>query len=138
MKHTESFAEAGPPIRKMVALMTSDVVLAMDIQEALASIGLGAYIEQGYDTGTGPCGASAAIVDLKVTDIRSQQAVAWLSAQNVPVITISMDDAATSIFQRMPSVIASFSKPFCVDTLLPSVLAAAAANDGPSGIASEG
>ncbi len=138
MNHSENFDETGPPIRKMVALMTSDVVLALDIQEALASIGVGAYIEQSYDTGIGRCKASAAIVDLKVTDIRSQRAVAWLSAQNVPVIAISMDDAATSSFLRMPSVVASFSKPFCVDTLLPSVLAAAAANDGPPGIASEG
>ena len=124
MTHTEKTVRKGKDLRRVIALMTSDEILALDIRDALESVGLGTFVGSDYEAGVVPCRASAAIVDLKVTDVRSHMAVAALVARNVPVITISTDEQMTASFRTMPKVIASFSKPLCVDTLLPSVIAA--------------
>ena len=123
MTHTDKTVRKGTDLRKMVALMTSDEILSLDIQDALESVGMGTILGHNYEADGVPTHASAVIIDLKMTDLRSHMAVADLMARNVPVITISTDEHTTSTFRNMPRVVASFSKPLCVDTLLPCVIA---------------
>ncbi|MFW8636846.1 hypothetical protein [Cribrihabitans pelagius] len=119
--------KTAPHDRKMIVLLTGNAVLAIDIEEALSSIGYAAFYQYGYDLHelktTDSRSFDAAIVDLRSWDDQSRQALDWLMGKNIPTIVLSA--AEKSEAARTPGVVASFAMPLCVDSMLPTVVAAA-------------
>ncbi len=121
----------GPPLAdqpRVIAVMTYDGVLALDIEQALETIGYGAWVEQGYDVlrleADGPGRIDGGIVELRASDATSHSTVEWLTLRGIPTVVVSMDEDERREAAQIPKVIANFAKPVLVDTLLPAIFAA--------------
>lgn len=116
----------------VIALLMSDAVLALDIEQVLASVGFRARVERSYELERPEMeisdGFAAAIVDVDLNDARCETLVDWLAGRKVPTIILSADESVISTFRRIPSVVGRFLKPFSVDRILP-ILAAVAGPD---------
>ncbi|MFW8592848.1 hypothetical protein [Cribrihabitans neustonicus] len=119
--------KTAPHSDKIIVLLTGNAVLAIDIEEALSSIGYAAFYHYGYDLKklktADAHSFDAAIVDLRFWDTQSRQALDWLTAKKIPTIVVSTAEKPDAT--HTPGVVASFSIPLCVDSMLPSVVAAA-------------
>lgn len=108
-----------------VVLLTRQPILAIDIEDALKSIGLSAWVDDRYDVSRiradGRDRVRAAIVDLTSSDRGAHTAFFWLANRNIPtvVITDETDDPDTARIRKHASVIAVFSKPVIVEKMLP-------------------
>lgn len=118
--------ESGPRHGKVIALLTTSTVLAIDIEEALISIGYAVLSQHDFDLHeleiARPNRFDAAIVELQSQDACARLAIDWLTARKIPTIIISTTENSEA--SQMPGVVASFVMPLCVDSILPAVVEA--------------
>lgn len=116
----------GP--ERVVAVFTRDEVLAVDIEQALRTIGCRAWVAYSRDFDRALSIHSgrvdAAIVDLQFLDDGARHFMAWLTKRKIPVIALSVDGTVPPDVPQSPKIVRRFSKPLCVDRILPSVVAA--------------
>lgn len=122
---TEDASQSGRP----VALLTDNAVLAIDIQDALKSVGysswtIGKEEFHQFKKAKQPT-LAAALVDLGRGEAKVAKTVRWLAERSIPTFVFATDDEVLRGFERFPNVIGHIELPFSVDAILPSIVSAA-------------
>ncbi|WP_216665428.1 hypothetical protein [Pseudoruegeria sp. HB172150] len=123
---SDSVAKTTDQQYRAAIVLTSDVILALDIEQALESIAYRTWINHDYDLAnlesSGPSKIDIAIVEVQPGDSHSNVSLIWLQDRGVPTVVLSTSDLnPNSYFAGMQQIVGSFTKPVHVDKILPFV-----------------
>jgi len=126
---TKSSEESKVGGQRLVALLTDNAVLQIDIQDALESVGYGVWIAASQrrrsPKRTEPGTLSAAIIDLGSGDSSARKLLEKLSLRGIPAFVIGTNADVLDDAKQFPNVLEFIEMPFCIDAFLPNLADAA-------------